>query len=336
MRSFVDRLKAMQGQDGVLSLSLIHGFMAADVPEMGTQMLAIADGDRAKAEALARSLGMEVFALRGKTSMPMLGIEDGLDEALRLATAGTRQAGGRRRRLGQSRRRRRGRRHADPAPHAGARPRQFRGGDNLGPGRRHLLPRGGRGGDAAAPVRRQGGAGRRRADRRRGRGPQGDRRILAEFRRQPGHARRRGAGPPGRARRSRSSSTPTARRPSSPTSSPISASIRPGRTSCWSSRPIISTPASRRSRRASSISTPARPIPRIPGRRITASSRARSGRGSRIRMAAEGVNVHRAIPFAGPGSPLRPGALPTILWAGAARRPELAAPHQHEVFHVRL
>ena len=37
MRSFVDRLKALQGKDGVLSVSVIHGFMAGDVPEMGTQ-----------------------------------------------------------------------------------------------------------------------------------------------------------------------------------------------------------------------------------------------------------------------------------------------------------
>ena len=45
MRGFVDRLTAMQKHDGVLSLSLIHGFMAGDVPEMGTQMLAVVDGD---------------------------------------------------------------------------------------------------------------------------------------------------------------------------------------------------------------------------------------------------------------------------------------------------
>ena len=35
MRSFVDRIKALQGKDGMLSVSVIHGFMAADVPEMG-------------------------------------------------------------------------------------------------------------------------------------------------------------------------------------------------------------------------------------------------------------------------------------------------------------
>ena len=70
----------------MLSLSLIHGFMAADVPEMGTQMLAIVDGDRAKARAArAQSLALEVFGLRGKTAMPMLGIDAGLDAALALA-----------------------------------------------------------------------------------------------------------------------------------------------------------------------------------------------------------------------------------------------------------
>ncbi|MCW6510945.1 M81 family metallopeptidase [Lichenifustis flavocetrariae] len=81
IRSFVDRIKAMQGQDGVLSISLIHGFMAGDVPEMGTQMLVVTDDDPAKAAELAERLGMEVFAMRGQTAMPMLSIKDGLDRA---------------------------------------------------------------------------------------------------------------------------------------------------------------------------------------------------------------------------------------------------------------
>jgi microcystin degradation protein MlrC len=85
MRGFVDRLKGMQGRDRVLSISLIHGFMAADVPEMGAQMIVITDNDPAKGEALARSLGMEIFALRGKTAMPMLSIDDGLAKASEIA-----------------------------------------------------------------------------------------------------------------------------------------------------------------------------------------------------------------------------------------------------------
>ena len=35
MRGFVDRMKALEGRDGVLSVSVIHGFSAADVPEVG-------------------------------------------------------------------------------------------------------------------------------------------------------------------------------------------------------------------------------------------------------------------------------------------------------------
>ena len=82
MRGFVDRIKALQGRDGVLSVSPIHGFMAADVPELGTRMLVITDNDRAKGDRLAQQLGMEIFALRGKTMMPQFSIDDGLDRAL--------------------------------------------------------------------------------------------------------------------------------------------------------------------------------------------------------------------------------------------------------------
>ncbi|HVX80595.1 MAG TPA: M81 family metallopeptidase [Devosiaceae bacterium] len=85
MRSWVDRIKALQGKGGVLSVSLIHGFMAADVPELGTRVLVITDGDRQTGEALAERLGREIFALRGKTMMPQLSIEAGLDRAAALA-----------------------------------------------------------------------------------------------------------------------------------------------------------------------------------------------------------------------------------------------------------
>ena len=85
MRSFVDRMKAQQGKEGILSVSLIHGFMAADVPELGTQLLVVSDNDKAKGDALARELGMEIFGLRGKTAMPMVDIDEGLDRAVALA-----------------------------------------------------------------------------------------------------------------------------------------------------------------------------------------------------------------------------------------------------------
>ncbi|MDN2567106.1 M81 family metallopeptidase [Aquibium sp. A9E412] len=72
MRGFVDRIEALQGRDGVLSVSLVHGFMAADVPEMGTRVLVVTDGDAARGAALAARLGREVRAMRGTTRQPSL------------------------------------------------------------------------------------------------------------------------------------------------------------------------------------------------------------------------------------------------------------------------
>lgn len=82
MRSFVDRIEAMQGKDGVLSISVIHGFMAADVPEMGTRIIVITDNEMARGDALAEALGMELFAMRGKTLWDDVGVEKGIDRAL--------------------------------------------------------------------------------------------------------------------------------------------------------------------------------------------------------------------------------------------------------------
>jgi microcystin degradation protein MlrC len=82
MRSFVDRLKMLQGKDGVLSVSVIHGFMAADVPEMGTRIVVVTDNDQNKGDALAQKLGMELYAMREKTLMDMEGVEAGIDKAL--------------------------------------------------------------------------------------------------------------------------------------------------------------------------------------------------------------------------------------------------------------
>ncbi|MDW6023990.1 M81 family metallopeptidase [Mesorhizobium sp. BAC0120] len=82
MRSFVDRIKALQGRDGVLSVSVIHGFMAADVPEMGTRIMVLTDGDKAKGDALAEQLGRELYAMRDSLAMEMLTADEGIARAL--------------------------------------------------------------------------------------------------------------------------------------------------------------------------------------------------------------------------------------------------------------
>src|SRR5262245_65262536 len=84
MRSFVDKIKAMEGKDGILSISIGHCFPYADVPELSGRVLVIADGDKSKADALASQLGEEMVAMRGKTMPAYLGIEAAIAAALRL------------------------------------------------------------------------------------------------------------------------------------------------------------------------------------------------------------------------------------------------------------
>ncbi len=83
MRGFVDRMQALEGRDGILSVSAIHGFPWADVAAMGSRMLVIADGDRAKAAAVAERLGREFYAMRAATQPHYLS----LDEATMRAAA---------------------------------------------------------------------------------------------------------------------------------------------------------------------------------------------------------------------------------------------------------
>ncbi|ODT73141.1 MAG: microcystin LR degradation protein MlrC-like protein [Pelagibacterium sp. SCN 63-23] len=66
MRGFVDQLFALErSEPGLLSLSVVHGFMAGDVPEMGTMLVAVTDNDPQFGAELAERLGRELFAMRG-------------------------------------------------------------------------------------------------------------------------------------------------------------------------------------------------------------------------------------------------------------------------------
>lgn len=83
-RSFVDRLMAMEGRDGILSISPIHGFQAADVHDVGSKMLVYTDGDAGKARQLAEQLAREVLAWGRAGVPPHFKTEAAIEEALRL------------------------------------------------------------------------------------------------------------------------------------------------------------------------------------------------------------------------------------------------------------
>ena len=92
MRSYVDAMREAEGQGGVLSLSLAHGFPWGDVPECGARMLAVTDGDAALAARMAREWGRRFYDLREAVSLRPIDMEAAIDRAVVVAASGN--AGG--------------------------------------------------------------------------------------------------------------------------------------------------------------------------------------------------------------------------------------------------
>ncbi len=82
MRGFVDRTSALEGKDGVLSVSIGHCFPYADVPELSGRILVVTDNDKAKADRLATEIGQEFISMRGRTAPDYLPVNDGVAAAL--------------------------------------------------------------------------------------------------------------------------------------------------------------------------------------------------------------------------------------------------------------
>ncbi len=82
MRGFVDRMMALEGKDGILSVSAVHCFPYGDVEELSGRILVVADGDKSKADALATRLGEEYVSMRGKTMPQFLSVVDGVKAAM--------------------------------------------------------------------------------------------------------------------------------------------------------------------------------------------------------------------------------------------------------------
>ncbi len=87
MRSFVDATRAAEKRPGVLSITLAHGFPWGDSAHTGAGVIVVADdaaagAGGADAEALARELGRDFFALRESAQVPLLGLDAALDSAV--------------------------------------------------------------------------------------------------------------------------------------------------------------------------------------------------------------------------------------------------------------
>jgi len=85
LKGFVERMKTLEGKNGILSVSFAHGFPYGDVADVGGKVLVVADGDVDKAASLAERLGHELWAMREAIAAPRLGIDAAPDRALQLA-----------------------------------------------------------------------------------------------------------------------------------------------------------------------------------------------------------------------------------------------------------
>lgn len=75
MQSFVKLMQSHEGKDGILSVSLGHGFPWGDVADTGAKLWVVADRDFEKAESLAGQLGQAFWDLRDESSQPPLSID---------------------------------------------------------------------------------------------------------------------------------------------------------------------------------------------------------------------------------------------------------------------
>jgi microcystin degradation protein MlrC len=82
MRAFVDKTAALEGKDGVLSVSIAHCFPYADVPELSGRILVITDNDKDKAGRLATTIGEEFVSMRDRTAPESVPFDEGISAAV--------------------------------------------------------------------------------------------------------------------------------------------------------------------------------------------------------------------------------------------------------------
>lgn len=83
MKSYLDGVKRLERQNGILSISVAHGFLWGDVADMGTRILVVSDGEPLEGNRLAESLGRRFYQLRHRLRPDYRTIDNALGEALR-------------------------------------------------------------------------------------------------------------------------------------------------------------------------------------------------------------------------------------------------------------
>ncbi len=82
MKSFVDKIKGLEGQNDVLSISIVHGYPLADNPDVGVKVLVLTDNRKEYGDKLAEELGMELFGMREATFPRMMNADQAIDATI--------------------------------------------------------------------------------------------------------------------------------------------------------------------------------------------------------------------------------------------------------------
>ena len=86
MQGFVARMKTLEMQPGIVSVSLAHGFPWGDTPEVGMRVLVVTDDDEALAAATARELGEWLWAQRREILAPFIPLDAAIDRVVQAST----------------------------------------------------------------------------------------------------------------------------------------------------------------------------------------------------------------------------------------------------------
>jgi microcystin degradation protein MlrC len=70
MKQLMQEAREMEKRPGVLSISLMAGFPYADVPDMGTSVIAVTDGDDAQARTTAAEVLLAMWKVREELNVP--------------------------------------------------------------------------------------------------------------------------------------------------------------------------------------------------------------------------------------------------------------------------
>lgn len=82
MRGLVDRTTAMEGKDGVLSVTLCHGFSSADIPIAAASVIVVTDNRPNSGAVQAGEIARDFFDMRIVAGPQTLSIDAALDAAL--------------------------------------------------------------------------------------------------------------------------------------------------------------------------------------------------------------------------------------------------------------